>query len=126
MKDWFIEFSNTPLGKIIAIGLFVIFCVIYIMSYTSVGKKALTELRTRATNVDIKVKKYKEELEEQYDKFKEEQDKKVVELKEENAELKEFICKTLKSINNKKVKEAIKKYEMEQLTTNNENNAQKG
>jgi len=120
MKDWFIEFSKTPVGRIVAIGLFVLFCVVYIMTHTSVGKKALKELGNRANSVDEKVKKYKEKLESQYKEFEEKQNKKLVELEEKNVELEKFICETLKSINNKKVKEAIKKYEMEQLTKQNE------
>lgn len=120
MKDWFLEFSETPVGRIIAIGVFALFCVVYIMSYTSVGKKALIELRTRADKVDKKLKEKEKELEEQYKKFEEKQNEKLALLEQKNNKYEEFICETLKYINNKKVKESIKKFELDKLTTTTE------
>lgn len=121
MKDWFLDFSETPVGRIVAIGVFALFCVVYIMSYTSVGKKALIELRSRADRVDKKLKDKEKELEEQRKKFEEEQNKKIALLEQKCNKYEEFICGTLKYINNKKVKESIKKFELDKkLTTTTE------
>lgn len=120
MKEWFLEFSETTVGRIIAIGVFVLFCVVYIMSYTSVGKKALIELRTRANNVDKKLKEKEKELEEKHKKFEEQANEKYARLEQKCEMYESFVCETLKYINNKKVKESIKKFELDKLTTTDE------
>ena len=120
MKDKFLEFAKTPLGTAIAIGLFILVCVIYIVSKSKFGKKILFMVKEK---VDFTIEKFTEHKEKTEQALKEQNEFLKCELEkshQELTELKEFVCETLKSINNKKVKEAIEKFELSKTSTEKE------
>ena len=125
MSEWFREFANTDLGKIIAIGCFALLCLVYLFTHTSIGRKSLKELKARANEVDKRVKKNEDDSKADFEAFKEEVKNELL----SNKKFEEFVISLFSKINNKKIKETILDYEnksVEQLTTNNENNAQNG
>ena len=120
MKDKFLEFAKTPLGTAIAIGLFVLASIIYIVSKSKFGKKILFMVKEK---VDFIIAKFTEHKEKTEKALKEQNEFLKCELEkahQELTELKEFVCETLKSINNKKVKEAIEKFELSKTSTEEE------
>lgn len=129
MSEWFREFANTDLGKIIAIGCFALLCLVYLFTHTSIGRKSLKELKNRANNVDNTVKVNKESIDKELESFKEEIKNELLASEELKKQFEEFVVSALSKINNKKIKDTILEYKnksVEQLTTNKENNAQNG
>lgn len=120
MKDKFLEFAKTPLGTAIAIGLFVLLCVIYIISKSKFGKKVLFVIKEKVDFLTAKFKEHKENTEKALKEQKELAEKKLAETEKELVELKEFVCEVLKLVNNKKVKEAIEKFELSKISTEEE------
>ena len=124
MKDKFLEFAKTPLGTAIAIGLFVLASIIYIVSKSKFGKKILFMVKEK---VDFTIEKFTEHKEKTEKALKEQNEFLKSELEkshQELTELKEFVCETLKSVNNKKVQESIKKFELSKISTEDEKVAQ--
>ena len=134
MKDKFLEFAKTPLGTAIAIGLYCVLMIIYIMSKTSFGKKLYTQAKFKVDYIVGEFKTHKEETKKQLEdykkQFEEEKEKLLNELKLANAkinELEDFVCEIGKTINNKKVQKLVKWYEehnVGDLPNEEENNAQ--
>ena len=125
MSEWFREFANTDLGRIITIGCFALLCLVYLFTHTSIGKKSLTELKNRANQVDKRVEKNEKDSKKEFEAFKEEVKNELL----SNKKFEEFVISLFSKINNKKIKDTILDYEnksVEQLTTNNGNNAQNG
>lgn len=116
MKDWFLEFSKTPLGTAICIGLFILVVVIYIFTQTSIGKKTLRNLKLRADIVDQDLKEHKESVKKDFDNEKQELKIELEKAKKELANFKEEVFSVLKLIPNKKVKNLIKDYEIKELS----------
>ena len=119
MKDKFIEFAKTPLGTAIFIGVFVLVCLIYVFTNTSIGRKALKGLRGEFARVKEDFSKTTAEIKEDAEKHKketkEELKKQVESLKKDIALIKTYLEEVGKHINNKKVKEIVAKLESEKL-----------
>ena len=120
MKDKFLEFAKTPLGTAIAIGLYCVIVVIYIVSKSKFGKQVLFTIREKVDFLTDKFKSHKEETEKMLKEQKELVEKELAKTELELKEFKEFVCETLKSVNNKKVKESIEKFELKELTNESE------
>lgn len=107
MKDFLIEFAKTPVGAIIFIGLYVVVCIFVIFAHTSIGKKALNELRASRDEVEKDVAEHKKstakELEKTNNDLMEENEK----LHQEIADLKKWIIGAFKIIHNKKLQEYL-------------------
>ena len=127
MSEWFREFANTDIGKIIAIGCFALLCLVYLFTHTSIGRKSLKELKNRANEVDNTVKTSKAESKKAFESFKEEVVNELRSQAQNELSFEEFVVSALSKLNNKKIKDLVKQYEkepVEQLTTKEENNAE--
>lgn len=120
MKDKFLEFAKTPVGTAIAIGLFVLVCIIYIVSKSKFGKKVLLAIESKVNSLLDGFKKHKEETEKSIKEQKEFYEKKYLETKQDLCELEQFVVGALKIINNKKLQEAIKSFELGKISTESE------
>ena len=107
MKDWLIEFSKTPVGAIIFIGLYVVVCIFVIFAHTSIGKKALNELRMSRDNVEKDVEEHKESVKKELENTKSDLENEIKALYTEIDELKTWISGALKIIHNKKLQEYL-------------------
>lgn len=127
--QWVNEFSKTPAGIIIASTLCAILFLMYLFAKTSIGRKALLELRTKATvtkaHADTTRENCEKELKEQKINAEEQFKYAFAIIKEERKE----IFEVLKLIPNAKVKKFIKDHEnidIEELVKEKLNNSQNG
>ena len=120
MKDKFLEFAKTPLGTAIAIGLYALLIVIYIMSKTSFGKKLYNSAKLKVSYLVDEFKNHKEETKKEIAKYKEETEKKLAQYEQKINAYETFIVEVLSCINNKKVQERIKNFELSKLSSNDE------
>ena len=123
MSEWFREFANTDIGKIIAIGCFALLCLVYLFTHTSIGRKSLKELKNRANEVDNTVKTSKAESKKAFESFKEEVVNELRSQAQNELSFEEFVVSALSKLNNKKIKDLVKQYEkepVEQLTNEEE------
>ena len=109
--NWVNEFAKTPAGIILASALAFILVLIYIFSKTSIGRKALIELRSKAIATRALVETHKENVEKEIKEHKEktkEEIKKILNVVElERQEMFEV----LKLVPNAKVKNFVKEHE---------------
>ena len=109
--QWVNEFAKTPAGIILASALSILLLLIYVFSKTSIGRKALHELRNKATTTRSLVETHKENIEKEVKSHKEETkcelEKVLNALEIERQEMFEV----LKLVPNAKVKKFVKDHE---------------
>jgi len=123
MSDKFIEFSKTPVGTAIFIGCFVLICLMYIFTHTSIGRKTLKTLTQRADTVEKRVDDNEKDTKEENKKFKTEIRNELDSKEAHQIDFETFVLDTLGKLNNKKIKQSILDYEnksVEQLTNEEE------
>ena len=126
MKDKFLEFAKTPLGTAIAIGLYCLIMLIYILSKTSFGQKAINSIKYKFDYLLGEFKKHKEETEKALEEQNKYLKKQLEESKQELEQFKTFVVDALKYVNNKKIQQALQNYELRVLPNKEENKAQQG
>lgn len=127
--QWINEFSNTKLGMIIGITISVLLVLAYIFSKTSIGKKALIELRAKATTTKSYADTTRQNVEEQLEKQKEEAEKQFALYEQYFNEFRQETFEVLKLIPNAKVKKFVKDHEnidLKELVKEQLNRSQNG
>lgn len=109
--QWINEFSNTKLGMIIGITISVLLVLAYIFSKSSIGRKALLELRSKAATTKSYVETTKDVMVEELKKAKEDTEIKLKLYEETFNEFRKETFEVLKLIPNAKVKKLVKDYE---------------
>ena len=113
--QWLLDFSNTEVGKIISmvvgITISVLLILAYIFSRTSIGRKALLELRSKATTTKALVDTHKENTEKEFADYKEQVEQKLALYEEMFNEFKKETFEVLKLVPNAKVKKFVKDHE---------------
>ena len=109
--NWVNEFAKTPAGIIIASALSVLLLLVYIFSKTSIGRKALNELRFKATSTRSLVETHKENVEKEVKKHKEETKEKAEKILEVVELERQEMFEVLKLVPNAKVKKFVKEHE---------------
>lgn len=127
--QWINEFSNTKLGMIIGITISVLLVLAYIFSKTSIGRKALIELRAKATTTKSYADTTRKNVEEQLEKQKEEAEKQLALYEQYFNEFRQETFEVLKLIPNAKVKKFVKDHEnidLKELVKEQLNRSQNG
>lgn len=127
--QWFNEFSNTKVGIIIASTLCVIIVLAYIFSKTSIGKKALFELRSKAQATKSYAETTKDTVVEELKKAKEDTEIKLKLYEETFNEFRKEVFEVLKFIPNVKVKKFVQEHKninLKELVKESENHSQNG
>ena len=127
--QWINEFSNTKLAMIIGITISVLLVLAYIFSKTSIGRKALIELRAKATTTKSYADTTRQNVEEQLEKQKEEAEKQLALYEQYFNEFRQETFEVLKLIPNAKVKKFVKDHEnidLKELVKESENHSQNG
>lgn len=109
--EWVINFSNTKVGIIVASTLCVLLVLAYFFSKTSIGRKALLELRSKAVSTKAHAETTRENVEENLKKQKEENDKKLKLYEEYFDAYRKETFEVLKYVPNAKVKKFILEHE---------------
>ena len=109
--NWVNEFAKTPAGIILAGALSFLLILIYVFSKTSIGRKALHELRLKATTTKTYAEVTRENLEKRLKEEKEINDKKLKEMSEVVELEREEMFEVLKLVPNAKVKKFVKDHE---------------
>ena len=109
--QWLNEFSNTKVGIIIATTISVLLILVYIFSKTSIGRKALIELRSKAITTKSYVETTKEVIVEELKKQKEKTEKELELYKSYFESFRQETFEVLKVIPNAKVKKFVKDHE---------------
>lgn len=127
--QWINEFSNTKLGMIIGITISVLLVLAYIFSKTSIGRKALIELRAKATTTKSYVDTTKDIVVEELKKAKEDTEMKLKLYEKTFNEFRQETFEVLKLIPNAKVKKFVKDHEnidLKELVKEQLNRSQNG
>ena len=127
--QWINEFSNTKLGMIIGITISVLLVLAYIFSKTSIGRKALIELRAKATTTKSYADTTRKNVEEQLEKQREEAEKQLALYEQYFNEFRQETFEVLKLIPNAKVKKFVKDHEnidLKELVKEQLNRSQNG
>ena len=120
---------NSKVGMIIAITISVILVLAYIFSKTSIGRKALIELRAKATTTKSYVKTTKNVMVEELKKAKEDTEIKLKLYEETFNEFRKETFEVLKLVPNAKVKKFVKDHEninLKELVKEQLNRSQNG
>ena len=127
--QWLLDFSNTKVGIILASALSVLLLLIYLFSKTSIGRKALIELRSKAATTKSYAEATKDAVIETLKKEKEATQNELKICKEQFESYRQETFEVLKLVPNKKVKEFVKEHEnmsVEELVKKYVKDAQKG
>lgn len=127
--QWFNEFSNTKVGIIIASTLCVIIILAYIFSKTSIGRKALFELRSKAQATKSYAETTKDTVIEELKKEKADTKKELALYEKYFDEFRKEVFEVLKFVPNAKVKKFVKDHEninLKELVKESENHSQNG
>ena len=109
--NWVNEFAKTPAGIILASALSTLLLLIYIFSKTSIGRKALFELRNKATTTKALVETHRTNVDNNLKEEKEKNDKKLKEILEVVELERQEMFEVLKLVPNAKVKKFVKDHE---------------
>lgn len=109
--NWVNEFAKTPAGIILASALSILLLLIYFFSKTSIGRKALLELRSKAISTRSLVETHKENVEKQVKEHKEKTEEKVKEILNIVELERQEMFEVLKFVPNAKVKKFVKEHE---------------
>ena len=127
--QWINEFSNTKVGIIIATTISVILVLAYIFSKTSIGRKALIELRSKATTTKALVETHQENTKEELKKQKEDAEKELELYKSYFDSYRQETFEVLELVPNAKVKKFVKDHKnlsVKELIEKYKKDAQKG
>ena len=108
--QWFNEFCNTKVGIIIAATISVLLILVYIFSKTSIGRKALFELRSKALTTKAHAETTRENVENELKKQKENYEEQLQLYKEGFEFFRNEIFEVLQFVPNKKVKDFVKNH----------------
>lgn len=109
--NWVNEFAKTPAGIILASALALILVLIYIFSKTSIGRKALFELRSKAISTRSLVETHKENIEKEVKEHKEKTEEMAKEILNVVELERQEMFEVLKLVPNAKVKSFVKEHE---------------
>lgn len=120
---------NSKVGIIIAITISVLLVLAYIFSKTSIGRKALIELRAKAQTTKSYVETTKDVMVEELKKEKENTEKQLTLYEKYFDEFRKEVFEVLKFVPNAKVKKFVKDHEninLKELVKESENHSQNG
>jgi len=120
---------NSKVGIIIAITISVILILAYFFSKTSIGRKALFELRAKAQTTKSYAETTKDVVVEELKKAKEDSEIKLKLYEETFNEFRKEMFEVLKFVPNAKVKKFVQEHEninLKELVKESENHSQNG